>query len=144
MFRTVKKDSYYYRYKKQAYIIEGGGILCVGIAILLNELTHDSLKPYILVIAGIGMLLLIIGGSSARPHVLVKSFASLLANEPTTKNAQEFIYALECSGTVRLVKSSQATLDSAVMSYERSDDSDEDVADQLRDAIRAHIKNKIM
>jgi hypothetical protein len=144
MINNINKNSYYYKYKRQAYIFEGIGIVGIVLSILVNELTGRQFKPIIIIVAAIAMFFLIIGGASSRPHVLVKSFATLLANEPTTQNAKEFIYALDRSGTVHLVKSSQALINSAIMSYENSSEANSEITQQLREAVKTHIKRKII
>lgn len=144
MASNIDKKSYYYKYKRQAYTFQGIGIFGIALAILVNELSNRQFKPAVVLVAAVAMFFLVIGGSSSRPHVLVKSFAALLANEPTAKNAQEFIYALEQTGTVHLVKSSQALINSAIISYENSGEFDNEIAQHLREAVKEHIKNKIL
>ena len=102
------------------------------------------MNALVLIIGGIGALLLILGGSSSQPHVLVKSFAVLLTNEPTKENAIEFIKALEYSGTVRLVRHSQNLVSMAIMKYEGMPDSDPEVVKKLKDTVREHIKSKLI
>jgi hypothetical protein len=140
--KKIDKNSYYYKYKRQAYLFEAAGIVGLGISILINELTGRPMNAPVLIIGGIGALLLIIGGSSAQPHVLIKSFAMLLTNEPTTKNALEFIRALEYSGSVRLVRRSQNLVNMAMMKYEGMPDADPEVTQKLKDAVKEHIRNK--
>jgi hypothetical protein len=144
MLKKIDKNTYYYKYRRQAYIFEGIGISGIAAAVLINELTGNRYKSVILIFAAVAMLFLVIGGASSRPHVLVKSFATLLANEPTTQNAREFLYALEHSGTVHLVKSSRNIVNMAILSYERASEHDEETAEKLREAVKKHVKNKII
>lgn len=138
----VRKDSYYYAYRRQAYLFEGIGIVLVGAAILVNELAHLSMSLPVLLVAGIGCLLLVIGGSSSQPHVMIRSFASLLINEPTTKNAEEFIEALEYVGSVRLTSVHQNTVRSSIVKYASSEEADEQVVERLQKAAEDHIETK--
>lgn len=142
--KKVDKNSSYYKYKRQAYLFETAGILGIGISVVINELTGRPMNALVLIIGGIGALLLILGGSSSQPHVLVKSFAVLLTNEPTKENAIEFIKALEYSGTVRLVRHSQNLVSMAIMKYEGMPDSDPEVVKKLKDTVREHIKSKLI
>lgn len=141
-FREIDKNTYYYKYMRQAYIFEGIGIAGVIAAVLINELTGRSMGPAVILIGGIGLLFLVTGGSSAQPHVMIKSFAALLSNEPSDKNAREFIQALEYSGTVHLVRRSQNMVQTAMMSYERSAEADPEILQQLQNAVALHIRNK--
>ncbi len=142
--KKIDKNSYYYKYRRQAYLFEGIGIAGIALSILINEITGRQFQSIILIIASVALLFLVIGGASSRPHVMVKSFATILSNDPTEKNAKEFIYALEHLGSVHLVKSSQALINSAIISYEQSDEMDDAIAQQLHGAVKKHIKHKIM
>lgn len=141
--KSVDKSSYYYRYMHQARLFEGIGVISMALSILINELAGSAARIPVISFAGVGIVFLIIGGSSTQPHVAVKSFASLLRHDPNTKNAQEFIKALEYVGNVSLVKSSQTMVSAAVYEYEKSKDVDENVLNQLKKSLQEHIKNKL-
>ena len=134
--------TYYDRYKKQANLFQAAGILLIALAVLINELSHRSFAPPVWVLAGIGVIPLMIGGSSARPHAIVKSFAILLKNDPSTENAGEFLNALQKTGKVALVKPSRDLVETALYTYEHSPEAEEKMVENLREAVGRYIIKK--
>ncbi len=138
----MEEKSYYERYRRQAFIFEGAGIVLLAAGILLNEVTGRGLGLPVLLLAGAGMVLLVIGGSSARPHVIVKSFAALLQKDPTRKNAEEFLYALEKTGKVSLVRQSGNLVEGALAAYEKSPEADPELVRKLRETVDEKIRHR--
>lgn len=137
----MEEKSYYERYRRQAILFEGIGIALLLGGILLNEATGRGMGAPVLILAGIGMVFLVIGGSSARPHTIIKSFAVLLEREPTRKNAEEFLTALTKTGKVSLVKSSENLVESALLAYGKSPEADEELLKELRESVDTRIKH---
>ena len=140
--RNIDKKSYYYRYIHQAHLFEVIGIVFLMIGIILNELTKNGWSLPLLLCVGIGIISLIIGGASSQPHVVIKSFASLLRNDPTTKNAKEFIKAFEYVGNIGLVSTSRTLIDASIAAYANSLEKDEKVLEELKAVAKNHIKTR--
>ena len=139
----MEEMTYYDRYRRQALLFEGVGIALLMAGILLNEATGRGLGLPVILLAGSGMVLLVIGGSSNRPHTVVKSFAVLLEKDPTTKNAEEFLYALEKTGKVSLVRQSRNLVEGALAAYEKSPDADPKLAERLRETVEEKIRHRV-
>ncbi|MBR2527784.1 MAG: hypothetical protein IKE58_04875 [Blautia sp.] len=134
--------SYYDRYIRQTRIFQGTGITLLVAAILINEIVGRTFPLPLLILAGIGIIPLVIGGSGSTPHGIVKAFASLLQSDPTTVNAKEFLTALNTVGKVALVKNSRQLVEHAIYAYEHSKEAEEDVVSELKAAVEKNIKKK--
>ena len=134
--------SYYERYIKQTRRFQAAGIVMIGLAILINELTGRTFAPPVWILAGAGLIPLVIGGSGSTSHGIVKTFAVLLENDPTTVNAKEFLTALNNVGRVSLVKRSRQMVESAVRAYEKSPEADADLVKELREATEKCIRKR--
>lgn len=139
---TTKALSYYQRYRTAAIRFEmiGGVLMLLGVG--MNFLLHTSLSAVSLIFAGPGAFLLIIGGSSLRPHNLIKAFAQQCSREPCKESAQGLLDALESVKSVRLLKSSIQTVLMAVEIYSTTEDADPELVDQLQVAIENRITQK--
>ena len=85
----------------------------------------------------------IIGGSSLRPHNLVKAFAQQCAREPCHEIAQGLLEAIESDRKIRLVQKSIDSVDFAIEVYECLDDADPELIRKLREAKEQHIAKKV-
>ena len=132
--------SYYERYIKQTRRFQAVGIVMIVVAILGNELTGRTFAPPVWILAGIGLVPLVIGGSGSTSHGIVKAFASLLESEPTTVNAKEFLTALNKVGRVSLVKRSRQMVESALRAYENSPEADAELVKELRETTEKYIR----
>lgn len=139
---TEKNASYYSRYCGAAKRFElvGGAVLLI--AIVLNLATHNKLFSFTLLLAALGALLLIIGGSSLRPHNLVKAFAQQCAREPGREIAQGLLDAIQSDKKIRLVQRSINDVETAIGIYAQSEDADPALIRQLHEAKDAHIAKK--
>lgn len=134
--------SYFRRYRAAAVRFEiiGGALLAA--AVLLTLLPGGSLLSLGLLLAAVGAFLLLIGGSSLRPHNLVKAFAQQCAREPGHEIAQGLLDAMQCAGRIRLVQRSIDSVDFAIQVYECLDDADPALIQQLRQAKQEHLARK--
>lgn len=134
--------SYYNRYRSAARRFEliGGALLLI--AIILNLATGNRLFTVALLVAAAGAFLLVIGGSSLRPHNLVKAFAQQCAREPGHEIAQGLLDAMESDKKIRLVQRSINEVELAIGIYEQLEDADPELIRQLRDAMDTHIAKK--
>ena len=140
---NVNKESYYYKYMMQSYRFEAIGIVLVVVSIITNELFKHANSLPIIILAVIGCVLLVFGGSSSRPANVVRSFAQLLSHAPDSKTAEEFIYALENLKMVSLSLASRNLVNTAVISYSKCSDCTPDVLERLNTAIRMHTKKQV-
>ena len=69
--------SYYDRYIRQTRIFQGTGITLLVAAILINEIVGRTFPLPLLILAGIGIIPLVIGGSGSTPHGIVKASSDL-------------------------------------------------------------------
>ena len=140
---SLKDGTYYSRYRAAAIRFEviGGVLLAVGI--LLNLLFSASLSTASLLIAAAGAFLLVIGGSSLRPHNLVKAFAQQCTREPCDESAQGLLEALSSSSRIRLVQKSMNEVNAAIETYALQQDADASLVQQLRDAMDKHITKQV-
>lgn len=140
--KTDKDASYYERYRGAARRFEliGGALLVI--AIVLNLATGNRLFTVTLLVAAVGAFLLIIGGSSLRPHNLVKAFAQQCAREPGHEIAQGLLDAIESDKKIRLVQKSINEVEMAIGIYEQLEDSDPELIRKLREAEQSHIAKK--
>lgn len=140
--KTDKDASYFSRYRAAAIRFEiiGGALLLI--AIVLNLIAGKTLLTVSLLLAAIGAFLLIIGGSSLRPHNLVKAFAQQCAREPCNEIAQGLLEAIECDRKIRLVQKSIDSVDFAIEVYECLDGADPELIRKLREAKEQHIVKK--
>ncbi len=136
----MKEQSYYDRYMRQSWIFQAVGIVLIVTAAGINELSGRSFALPVWIIAGLGIVPLVIGGASSRPHTVVKSFAILLQNDPSSVNAREFLTAIRKAGKVRLVKRSKTIIESALYAYGQSEEADEELLKELREAIDNNVK----
>ena len=136
------EKSYYQRYCSAAKRFEwiGAAILIAGI--LLNATVGSSVPAVTWICAAIGACLLIIGGSSLRPHNIIKSFARQCIENPSDAFAQGLLDALEAAKKVQLVSSSIVVVEQAVTLYEQFDDSDPVLAQKLRRAFENRVVKK--
>lgn len=138
--KSADKNSYLYRYLKQARRFELTGAVFMIITILINELTGGTYHTPVLICAAFAAIPLLIGGIAAQPHNIIKSFAELLQKDPTKRNAQEFIKALTYRKKVSLTKRSLNLCEAAAFCYKNSSEYDESVHHDLLDAIHSHVK----
>lgn len=140
--KTDKDASYYERYRGAARRFEliGGALLVI--AIVLNLATGNRLFTVTLLVAAVGAFLLIIGGSSLRPHNLVKAFAQQCAREPGHEIAQGLLDAIESDKKIRLVQKSINEVEMAIGIYEQLEDSDPELIRKLHEATQSHIAKK--
>ena len=139
----MQQRSYYDRYRQQALLFEGIGIVLLAAAILINELTGRHMGLPVILPAAAGMFFLVTGGSGARPHTMVKSFALLLKNDPCRKNAEEFCLVMEKVKHVSLTKQSRMIVESGLKAYEDSPERDDELVKKLRETAGECIKNRI-
>ncbi len=135
-------DSYYQRYRGAAvrFQVIGGILLAAGIG--ANFIFGSSMLAVSLIFAGPGAFLLITGGSSMRPHNLVKAFAQQCIREPSREMAQGLLDALTQQKNVRLLNNSIQLVHNAVYVYEQTDGADPELVRQLREAAEARIVKK--
>lgn len=141
--KNDKDAPYFLRYRGAARRFEVIGIVLILIAIILNLTIGSSLSTITLLVAAIGAFLLIIGGSSLRPHNLVKAFAQQCAREPCHEIAQGLLEALESDRKIRLVQKSINELNIAIGMYEQMDDADPELVRKLYEAMEQHIAKKV-
>lgn len=134
--------SYYNRYRGAAIRFEliGGALLLI--AIILNLATSSRFFTAALLVAAVGAFLLVIGGSSLRPHNLVKAFAQQCAREPGHEIAQGLLDAMQSDKKIRLVQKSINEVEMAIGIYEQMEDADPELIGKLRDAKETHIAKK--
>lgn len=141
--KNDKEASYFSRYRTAAIRFEVIGGILLLIAIVLNLIAGAALLTISLLLVAVGAFLLIIGGSSLRPHNLVKAFAQQCAREPCHEIAQGLLEAIESSPKIRLVQKSIDSVDFAIEVYECLDDADPELIRKLREAKAQHIAKKI-
>ena len=111
-----------------------------------TSLPKESLEACLdsdsVLLAAVGAFLLIIGGSSLRPHNMVKAFAQQCTQEPCREAAEGLLTAIQASPKIRLVQKSIDSVSFAIELYECLDDADAELVQQLRDAVEAHIAKK--
>lgn len=139
---SLKTGSYFSRYRAAALRFEViGGVLLLA-AIVLNLVSGQTTLPVSLLLAATGAFLLIIGGSSLRPHNLVKAFAQQCAQEPCHEVAQGLLEAMQSDKKIRLVQKSIDSVTFAIEVYECLDDADPELIRQLRETMDTHIAKK--
>ena len=84
---SLKEGTYYSRYRAAATRFEIIGCILLLIAVLLHVVLGNSILTVSLLLAAVGAFLLIIGGSSLRPHNMVKAFAQQCTQEPCREAA---------------------------------------------------------
>ncbi|MGI6180612.1 MAG: hypothetical protein ACOYIE_00880 [Agathobaculum sp.] len=136
-------NSYYQRYRGAAirFQVIGGILLAAGIG--ANFLFDSSMLVVSLIFAGPGAFLLITGGSSMRPHNLVKAFAQQCIREPSREMAQGLLDALTQQKSVRLLNNSLQLVHNAVAVYEQTEDADPQLVQQLHEAAEERIVKKV-
>lgn len=134
--------TYYSRYRAAAVRFEVVGCILLLIAVLLHAIVGGSILTISLLLAAVGAFLLILGGSSLRPHNMVKAFAQQCAQEPCREAAEGLLTAIQSSPKISLVQKSIESVSFAVEVYECLDDADPGLVQQLRDAMEAHIAKK--
>ena len=112
------------------------------IAVLLHVVLGSSILTASLLLAAVGAFLLIIGGSSLRPHNMVKAFAQQCTQQPCREAAEGLLTAIQSSRKIRLVQRSIDSVSFAIEVYECLDDADAELVQQLRDAMDTHIAKK--
>ena len=112
------------------------------IAVLLHVGVGSSIFTASLLLAAVGAFLLIIGGSSLRPHNMVKAFAQQCTQQPCREAAEGLLTAIQSSRKIRLVQRSIDSVSFAIEVYECLDDADAELVQQLRDAMDTHIAKK--
>ena len=137
------EQSYYKRFRAAAIRFEviGGALLAIGIG--ANFIFGNSMLAVSLIFAGPGALLLILGGSSLRPHNLVKAFAQQCMREPSREMAQGLLDALHSSKRIRLMGRSIQVVQAAVEVYANTEDADPDIVDQLRRTVADSVVKKM-
>lgn len=135
--------SYYQRYRGAAvrFQVIGGVLLLAGIAAHL--IFGASAMAISLIFAGPGAFLLVTGGSSMRPHNLVKAFAQQCAREPGREMAQGLLDALTQHKQVRLLGNSVQLVQNAIEAYAETEGADPELSRQLREAAEARISKKV-
>ena len=139
---SLKEGTYYSRYRAAATRFEIIGCILLLIAVLLHVVLGNSILTVSLLLAAVGAFLLIIGGSSLRPHNMVKAFAQQCTQEPCREAAEGLLTAIQASPKIRLVQKSIDSVSFAIELYECLDDADAELVQQLRDAVEAHIAKK--
>lgn len=137
------EQSYYQRYCGAAKRFEMIGCLLIGGAILLDVLTGASVRWLSLLFAVVGAVPLLIGGSSLRPHNVIKSFAQQCVQQPSDEFAQGLLDALRAGQKVKLVSSSIAMVENAVEVYAQFEDSDPKLIEDLQEALKTRIGKKV-
>ena len=112
------------------------------IAVLLHVKSGRSILTASLLLAAVGAFLLIIGGSSLRPHNMGKAFAQQCTQQPCREAAEGLLTAIQSSRKIRLVQRSIDSVSFAIEVYECLDDADAELVQQLRDAMDTHIAKK--
>ena len=140
---SLKEGTYYSRYRAAATRFEIIGCILLLIAVLLHVVLGSSILTASLLLAAVGAFLLIIGGSSLRPHNLVKAFAQQCTREPCDESAQGLLEALNSSSRIRLVQKSMNEVNAAIETYALQQDADASLVQQLRDAMDKHITKQV-
>ena len=139
---SLKEGTYYSRYRAAATRFEIIGCILLLIAVLLHVVLGSSILTASLLLAAVGAFLLIIGGSSLRPHNMVKAFAQQCTQQPCREAAEGLLTAIQSSRKIRLVQRSIDSVSFAIEVYECLDDADAELEQQLRDAMDTHIAKK--
>ncbi len=142
MMKSLKEGTYYSRYRAAATRFEIIGCIVALAAVFLHVIFGRGLLTVSLFLVAIGAFLLIIGGSSLRPHNMVKAFAQQCTNDPCLESAQGLLEAIRSSRKIRLVQKSINDVNFAIEVYECLDDADAELIQQLRDAVAEHIVKK--
>ena len=136
-------ESYYSRYRKRALLFQTVGIIMVVLAVLINELTGRKMGFPVMAIGIVGFIPLVIGGSSLRGHVALRSFASLLRNDPCRRNAEEFLIALRSIGHTSLTKKSMQEVQSAIAVYEAQPGADADLTEEIQKELANRVSKVV-
>ena len=140
---NLKKGTYYDRYRAAATRFEVIGCILLIAGVLLHFILGQSMMTPSLLLAAVGAFLLIIGGSSLRPHNMVKAFAQQCTQAPCREAAEGLLTALHSSKRIHLVRRSIDQVNLAVETYACQDDADTALADELREAVSSHITKKV-
>ena len=141
--KALSDRTYYQRYCTQAKRFEVAGCVLVAISILMDLLEGKKILPVTMLVLFFGALALIVGGSSLRPHNVVKSFALHCAETPSREFASGLLEALEAQSRLKLVKSSIATVENAIEVYARQENTNPELVEKLRAALEQRISKKI-
>ena len=137
-------SSYFQRYRSTALRFEiiGGALLVAGL--LINTMfSGPALIPSLLLVA-VGGGMFVLGGSSRKPHNIVKAFARQLLQTPSDEFAQGLLEALELRPKLRLLASSIQVVQAAVELYASSDEADPELAEQLQQALATRVVKKML
>lgn len=140
--KNLKEGTYFSRYRAAATRFEIIGCILALIAVFLHVIFGKGLLTVSLFLVAVGAFLLIIGGSSLRPHNMVKAFAQQCTQDPCLEAAQGLLEAIQSSRKIRLIQKSINDVNFAIEVYECLDDADTALVQQLRDAVDAHIVKK--
>lgn len=142
MSASLKNGTYYERYRAAATRFELIGGVLLGAGILLDYASGQALRTPAILFACIGAVLLLIGGSSLRPHNQIKAFAQQCTADPCNEMAEGLLQAIEQEKTVPLVQKSLDSVQLAIETYSGVIDVDETLLARLREASAAHLKRK--
>ena len=142
MSASLKTGTYYERYRAAATRFELIGGVLLGAGVLLDYASGQALRSLAILLACIGAILLLIGGSSLRPHNQIKAFAQQCAADPCDDMAKGLLQALEQEKTVPLMQKNLDSVQLAIEIYSGVVDADETLITRLREAAATHLKRK--
>ncbi len=136
-------SDFFDRYYRQAVLFEIIGCILLFTSIGINYALggHSPAAAHIFLTLP-GVLLLIFGGSSARPHNMIRSFSSLVTKEPGAESAKGLLAALNHQKKIELVNRTIQGVYTAIEVYAASPDADQELLGQLREAADTRIKKK--
>lgn len=133
----------YRSYMKSCYAFELAGGAILAVTVLLNEVLKLGLRGFVIPAALIGMVILGIGGSSARPHNQIKAFSGQLMRNPIREVAEATLDAFAACGNIRLNPRSFAILTAALNTYRSQPDADPELAERLAAAAEKQVKRSV-
>lgn len=136
------KNEFLSRYLAAATRFQNVGIVVVISSVLMNFLGGQALKLPSIFLFMVGALALVFGGSSLRPHNVIKSFAQQCSREPNDTIADGLLEAIERNKTTALTKNSIRTIYLAIEIYAALPDADQELVNRLTDAAKTRLTQK--
>lgn len=137
------QNEYLRKYTQMASRFQNIGIAVVLSSIALHYFGGNTMMTISLVIFCVGAIALVFGGSSLRPHNLIKSFAQQCTNDPGDIIAEGLLEAMQRYRKTALTKGSIQIIQVAIETYAQLPETDPQLIAQLREALQKNITKKV-
>lgn len=142
--KNPPQNEYLKKYIDMSTRFQNIGIAIVFFAIAVNYFGGASLRTISLLIFAIGAIALVFGGSSLRPHNLIKAFAQQCSNEPNDTIAAGLLEAMERNHVTKLTRNSLHMVYVAIEIYSSLPEADPELSTRLQNASKNCLSKKIL